>query len=213
PVFIIIAVVIKLDSAGPVFFIQKRMMNKDKEFKMIKFRSMVQDADKKQIDFEKLNLTDGPMFKIINDPRFTRVGRLISALSLDELPQLINVLLGQISIVGPRPLSDNELRYNPYWREVRLMVKQGVTGMWQAEGRKMEFESWIRNDLFYVKNQSLSLDFKIIFNTARMLSTCIARQVKLRSKAVPIDVQAQKIKARPQFGSLKGSKSIYGKDC
>lgn len=133
---------------------------------MIKFRSMILGADDMQDDLRPKNEVDGPLFKIGNDPRFTRVGRFLRRTSLDELPQFFNVLMGDMSLVGPRPLVMEEMRYSPEWKEIRLRVKPGITGLWQVSGRSsISFHDWIRHDIHYVKHQSILLDIKIISKT------------------------------------------------
>lgn len=180
PIFALIGLAIKIDSKGPIFFIEKRMMHKNKEFKIIKFRSMVVGAEKMQEYLRYSNEVDGPMFKIENDPRLTRVGKFISQTSLDELPQLLNVLKGEMSLVGPRPLAEREIRYNPYWRDVRLMVKQGLTGAWQSEGKTPSFSAWIKHDVSYVKYQSFLLDIKILLKTVLLVIAEMRQSLKKR---------------------------------
>jgi lipopolysaccharide/colanic/teichoic acid biosynthesis glycosyltransferase/NDP-sugar pyrophosphorylase family protein len=166
PLFILIAIAVKLDSPGPLFYSQRRCGKDGREFRMIKFRTMAQDADSLQQKLYTQKDVDGPVFKLYNDPRITRVGRLLRATSLDELPQLINVLKGEMSLVGPRPLAMEEMRFNPAWRDLRLKVKPGITGLWQINGRSSTgFHDWIRYDNYYVKNQSLWLDLKILLKT------------------------------------------------
>ena len=167
PLMLAISVAIKMDSPGPILFRQRRSGLNGKEFTMLKFRSMVSDAEdiKRELLME-LNEVDGPMFKIINDPRITKVGQFLRNTNLDELPQLFCVLTGDMSLVGPRPLSFDEMRYNPRWRDARLAVRPGVTGLWQVEAHtKLEFNEWIRQDLDYVHNVSLALDLRILFRT------------------------------------------------
>lgn len=167
PLFLFIVLLIKYDSPGPILFRQKRCGRGGKEFWMIKFRTMVTDAEKKQKDLLAQNNVDGPVFKIYNDPRVTRVGRFLRKTSLDELPQLINVLKGEMSLVGPRPLMMREMKYSPAWRDIRLRVKPGVTGLWQLRGRSRPgFHEWIRQDIEYVKKQSFFLDVQILLKTA-----------------------------------------------
>ncbi|HLG30808.1 MAG TPA: sugar transferase [Candidatus Brocadiales bacterium] len=164
PLFFIIAILIKIDSKGPVFFLQKRCGKDGREFNMYKFRTMVKDAEilKKGLK----NEMDGPMFKLKNDPRITRVGRLLRKLSLDELPQLLNVLKGEMSLVGPRPLADEEMVGDDIWREIRLSVRPGMTGLWQIMGRDSgKFSDWITYDTEYVQKRSLFMDIKILFLT------------------------------------------------
>jgi lipopolysaccharide/colanic/teichoic acid biosynthesis glycosyltransferase/acetyltransferase-like isoleucine patch superfamily enzyme len=167
PLMAAITVAIKMDSPGPVLFRQRRSGLKGRDFSMLKFRSMVSNAEdiKRELLME-LNEVDGPMFKILEDPRITRVGKFLRDTNLDELPQLFCVLKGDMSLVGPRPLSFDEMRYNPRWRDARLAVRPGVTGLWQVEAHtKLEFNEWIRQDLDYVHNVSMALDLKILYRT------------------------------------------------
>lgn len=164
PVFFVIAIVIKIDSKGPVFFLQKRCGANGRVFHMYKFRTMVKDAEalKKRLK----NEMDGPMFKMRNDPRITEVGRVLRKCSLDELPQLFNVLKGEMSLVGPRPLADEEMEGDELWRKIRLSVKPGMTGLWQIMGRGSgRCSDWINYDITYVQKRSLLFDFKILFMT------------------------------------------------
>jgi exopolysaccharide biosynthesis polyprenyl glycosylphosphotransferase len=166
PVVLVVAALIKATSAGPVFFRQKRMTCGFREFTLLKFRSMVADADRLKDALRRTaNEADGPVFKIQRDPRVTPVGRLIRRLSVDEIPQLINVLLGDMSMVGPRPLAVEELDEDFWWRKVRLSVKPGLTGLWQVMGRSTRFEDWVRYDLQYVENWSLRQDVVILLKT------------------------------------------------
>ena len=179
PLFALIGILIKLDSKGPVFFLQERCGENGKPFRMIKFRSMVGNAEELKLSFSHLNRADGPMFKIINDPRETRFGRLLRACKLDELPQIVNVLQGNMSIVGPRPLSMDEMRFNPHWRDARLSVKPGITGLWQVNEKDAHaFHEWIRYDLRYVDERSLWLDFKIMLGT--FLKVCAMGKALVR---------------------------------
>lgn len=167
PVFALIALAIKLDDGGPVFFIQYRVGLHKRIFPMFKFRSMVIDAEDKLKEVEHLNEVDGPVFKIANDPRITRVGRFLRKTSLDELPQLLNVLRGHMSIVGPRPMSqrDVELFDNVIQRK-RFSVRPGMTCIWQVSGRSnLSFNEWLELDLRYINEWSLWLDMKLIFRT------------------------------------------------
>ena len=164
PLFFIIAILIKIDSKGPVFFLQKRCGKDGREFNMYKFRTMVKDAEtlKKRLK----NEMDGPMFKLKNDPRITVIGGILRKLSLDELPQLLNVLKGEMSLVGPRPLADEEMVGDDIWRESRLSVRPGMTGLWQIMGRDSgKFSDWITYDTEYVQKRSLFMDIKILFLT------------------------------------------------
>ena len=164
PLFFIIAILIKIDSKGPVFFLQKRCGRNRKEFFMYKFRTMVKDAETLKKGLK--NEMDGPMFKLRNDPRITWLGRILRKLSLDELPQLLNVLKGEMSLVGPRPLADEEMVGDDIWREIRLSVRPGMTGLWQIMGRDSgKFSDWITYDTEYVQKRSLFMDIKILFLT------------------------------------------------
>jgi lipopolysaccharide/colanic/teichoic acid biosynthesis glycosyltransferase/choline kinase len=166
PILLLCGIVIRTDSPGPVIFRQRRCGKNGKPFWMYKFRTMVEDADKLQADLRGRNETDGPVFKIFADPRITRVGRWLRRTSLDELPQLLNVLRGEMSLVGPRPLAAEEMRYCPAWRDRRLTVKPGITGLWQVNGRsRTRFHDWVQYDIEYVKNQSIALDVRILAKT------------------------------------------------
>ena len=170
PLFAIIAAAVKIDSPGPVFFSQKRNGFMGKEFHMYKFRSMVIDAEARLKELESKNEVSGPMFKIKEDPRITRVGRLIRKTSLDELPQLFNVLKGDMSVVGPRPPIVREVQNYDAWHTLRLSVKPGITGLWQVSGRnEIGFEEMIRLDLKYIRERSLRYDLKIILKTIPVL--------------------------------------------
>ena len=166
PFMLIIALAIKLDSPGPIVFRQIRCGRGGRPFPMRKFRSMVVNAEALRRELASHNEVDGPMFKIAADPRITRVGRFLRATNLDEIPQLWNVLSGDMSLVGPRPLSMEEMRYNPLWRDLRLSVLPGLTGLWQVEGlSKTSFADWIKYDIHYVRNMSPWLDLKIMSKT------------------------------------------------
>lgn len=163
---LLIALAIKLDSPGPVLYAAERVGRKGKMFKMYKFRSMVVDAEQQKQVLAHLNEANGPIFKIKNDPRLTRVGRFIRRTSLDELPQLINVLRGEMSLVGPRPpLAEEVAQYKP-WHMQRLAVIGGITGLWQVSGRSdLTFDELCLLDIYYIENWSLSLDLRILLQT------------------------------------------------
>lgn len=163
---IVVAILIKLTSPGPVLFAQDRVGMNQRRFRLYKFRSMVADADERKISLAHLNEVDGPVFKIENDPRITPIGRLIRRTSIDELPQLFNVLRGEMSLVGPRPpLPDEVTRYEWLFRK-RLSVKPGITCVWQVSGRnQITFERWMQMDHDYIENWSLWLDLKILMKT------------------------------------------------
>ena len=169
PLFLAVAVWIKLDSKGPVFFRQLRMGSADKTFEILKFRTMDADADSRKRDYAALNKHgngDPRMFKIPNDPRVTRSGRFLRRFSIDELPQLLNVVKGEMSLVGPRPLILEEDQHVVDWRRQRLNLKPGVTGLWQVLGRDdIPFEEMVRLDYVYVTTWSLLNDLKLIIRT------------------------------------------------
>lgn len=170
PLFLLIAIILKIDSPGPLFYTQMRCGIKGKLFGMIKFRTMVANAEELHKELISKKDIDGPMFKLVNDPRVTRFGNVLRKTSLDELPQLFNVLKGEMSLVGPRPLIMDEMKFSPSWRDIRLKVKPGITGLWQVQGRsEASFHDWIRYDVYYVKNQSLWLDIKILFKTVKVV--------------------------------------------
>ena len=163
---LVLAVMIKLDSPGPVLFRQRRVGRGGTPFQLVKLRSMVADAEELLESMRHLNEADGPLFKVRGDPRITRIGRYIRNLSLDELPQLWNVLRGEMSLVGPRPALPEEIRgWTPELHQ-RLQVRPGITGMWQVSGRsEATFDDYVHLDLFYVDNWSLALDLKILLRT------------------------------------------------
>ena len=167
PLLFIISILCWVFQGKPIFYIQKRVGKKGKVFSMFKFRTMKRDADKYKEKIRFLNEIDGPIFKITDDPRITKLGKFLRKLSLDELPQLFNILKGDMSFVGPRPLENREMEQHPQWREVRLKVKPGLTGLWQVmKSQNYEtFSDWIRYDTHYVTHRSLWMYFKIIFLT------------------------------------------------
>ena len=167
PLLLLVAALVRLTSKGPVFFVQQRFGYNKRKFGMIKFRSMVVDAEIQQAALEHLNELDGPTFKIKNDPRVTRIGKFIRRTSIDELPQLLNVLRGDMSLVGPRPLPNRDVElFSEAWLMRRFSVKPGITGLWQVSGRSnTDFDSAIKLDLRYIDRWSLAMDFKILFRT------------------------------------------------
>jgi len=166
PLMAAVAIAVKRDSDGPVFFRQERVGLHGRSFKLIKFRSMCVDAEDQLDDLREENLINGHAFKLSNDPRITGVGRMIRKLSLDELPQLWNVLRGEMSIVGPRPPLPTEVANYDTWHRRRLSMKPGITGLWQVGARhSSEFDHWVEQDLDYIDRWSLWLDFKIIART------------------------------------------------
>jgi exopolysaccharide biosynthesis polyprenyl glycosylphosphotransferase len=166
PLCALIAIAIKLDSPGPVIFSQMRVGRNGEPFRCYKFRSMVEGAANMRQDLGELNEATGPLFKVRNDPRRTRVGRLIRRLSLDELPQLINVLRGEMSWVGPRPNLPEEVAQYQEWHKKRLTVSPGITGMWQVSGRSdLTFDEMVLLDIYYVENWNLAMDLGILLRS------------------------------------------------
>lgn len=166
PLLILVAVLIKLTSEGPVFFIQERMGLRGRRFKLYKFRTMIKDAEKKLEEIKHLNEVDGPVFKIEKDPRLTPIGGILRKTSIDELPQLWNVLKGEMSLVGPRPPIPSEVVKYDRWQRRRLSMRPGLTCLWQISGRsELDFETWMKLDLKYIDNWSLTLDTIILLKT------------------------------------------------
>ncbi|MDU1936656.1 MAG: sugar transferase [Clostridium sp.] len=166
PVLIIVSILIKLESDGPIIFSQDRIGYKGQKFKMYKFRSMVVNAEELKKKLAERNEMSGPMFKMKNDPRVTKVGKFIRKTSIDELPQLINILKGEMSLVGPRPSLPKEVKEFEPWMMERLEVKPGLTCYWQVSGRNdIDFEDWMKLDIKYVRERSFCLDMKLIFKT------------------------------------------------
>jgi len=167
PILIIIPFLIKFSSAGPVFFSQERVGYHGRKFNLLKFRTMIVDAESKLDELQQDNEQSGPVFKMENDPRITGIGKFLRKFSLDELPQLYNVIRGDMNLVGPRPPLPSEVQqYKPEWRR-RLNMKPGITGLWQVSGRNdiVDFKDWVALDLKYIDDWSLNLDFIIIIKT------------------------------------------------
>ena len=168
PVFAACALAVKLTSSGPVFFRQTRVGQGERTFSCLKFRTMRVGAHAQQELLRGNSTQDGPAFKMPTDPRITPVGRILRKFSLDELPQLINVLLGDMSLVGPRPPIPSEVEKYQWWQKRRVSVKPGLTCLWQVYGRnRVSFKRWVEMDLFYIDNWSLWLDLKLIAHTFR----------------------------------------------
>lgn len=166
PLWILVAVAIKLDSRGPVFYVDRRIGVGEREFGMLKFRTMVAGAAELQTELEAANEAEGALFKIRDDPRVTRVGRVLRRLSLDEIPQVLNVLKGEMSLVGPRPLPLRDHRLLEDWHLARNAVLPGMTGLWQISGRSgLTFDDLVRLDFTYLENWSIWLDITIIVKT------------------------------------------------
>ncbi len=174
PLFLALAVLIRLDSRGSVLFKQMRVGKDGREFPFYKFRSMVENAEDMKQHLMHLNELEGPVFKISDDPRVTAIGRFLRRTSLDELPQLINVLRGHMSLVGPRPPLPCEVENYEGWQMERLSVVPGITCLWQISGRNhIGFTEWMRLDIEYIRRQSLGLDIRIL---ARTLPAVLSRK-------------------------------------
>ncbi len=167
PFLALLAAIVKLTSRGPVFFIQQRCGLNGRRFRLFKFRTMVHDAEARRPDVDHLNQVNGHAFKATDDPRITTFGRFLRRYSLDELPQLLNILKGDMSLVGPRPPIPEEVAHYARWQRRRLSMKPGLTGLWQVSGRAdlEDFDHWIRLDLSYIDQWSLWLDVKILLKT------------------------------------------------
>lgn len=170
PVLLIVGILIRLESKGPVIFRQKRVGKDGRLFKLYKLRSMVVDAEEIKKSLLRQNEMSGPMFKMKNDPRVTKVGSFIRKTSIDELPQLLNVLKGEMSLVGPRPSLPKEVAKFEAWMNERLQVKPGLTCYWQTSGRSnIDFEDWMKLDIKYVRDRNFLLDIKLIIKTVFVL--------------------------------------------
>lgn len=171
PLFLVVALLIKLeDYKAPILFNQNRLGKDGKKFHMYKFRSMVSNAEKIKFTLMEKNEADGPVFKIKDDPRVTKLGKFIRKTSIDELPQLFNVLKGEMSLVGPRPPLPEEVEQYSSYEKQRLNVIPGLTCYWQVSGRSnIGFDEWVELDLKYIKERSFLLDIKLIFKTVRVL--------------------------------------------
>ncbi len=167
-----IALAIKLSSPGTIFFKDKRQGRHGKTFSCLKLRTMKTGADKIQEKLRVLSLVDGPQFKIEDDPRLNTVGNFLRETYIDEIPQFLNVLLGQMSVIGPRPSPESENTLCPSWRDARLSVRPGITGLWQVRRTRQpmkDFQEWIHYDTKYVKELSLRMDFWICWQTTKKL--------------------------------------------
>jgi lipopolysaccharide/colanic/teichoic acid biosynthesis glycosyltransferase len=167
PLLLIVALAIRLESKGPIIYKQRRVGYKGRLFNMYKFRSMREDADTMLEQLLAKNETNSGMFKLFNDPRVTKVGKFIRKYSIDELPQLFNVIKGDMSLVGPRPPIDRELKYYEDWHYLRFTTLPGLTGVWQVSGRSRikEFDTVIKMDFHYIKEWNVLLDLKLILKT------------------------------------------------
>ena len=173
PLWVAIVIAIRLDSPGPAIFVQERVGLRGRRFRFYKFRSMHTDAEARLEELETSNEVSGPVFKMRSDPRVTRIGAMLRRTSLDELPQLLNVLKGEMSMVGPRPPLPKEVaRYRPSDVE-RLTVKPGLTCLWQVSGRStIGFDEWMELDRKYIRSMSLGLDLSILLRTAWAVLSC-----------------------------------------
>ena len=169
PFFIIFGILIKLTSKGPILFKQERVGLDGKLFKIIKFRTMHENAEKALEELQKFNELNGPTFKITNDPRVTKVGKFLRKTSLDELPQFWNIIKQDMSLIGPRPPLEKEVRQYENWQTRRLSVKPGLTCIWQVQPNRhnITFEKWMKMDLDYIDNWNLKKDVKIFINTIK----------------------------------------------
>jgi exopolysaccharide biosynthesis polyprenyl glycosylphosphotransferase len=166
PIMLLIAIVVRLESPGPAIFRQIRVGPRGRPFTIYKFRSMRQGAEEEQAQLRDRNEASGPLFKIKDDPRFTRLGRFLRRASLDELPQFFNVLRGEMSLVGPRPGPPQEVAQYQPWHRQRLEVSPGITGLWQVSGRSdLSFDEMCLLDIYYIENWSLGLDLTILLRT------------------------------------------------
>ena len=165
PILLSCMIMVKLDSEGPIFLVQKRTGKGGRRFKMLKLRTMVINAEELKQQLQHLNQLTYPDFKVANDPRITRTGKFLRKTSLDELPQLINVLKGEMSLVGPRPTSFRSSTYD-LWHTARLQVTPGITGLWQISGRSdIDFDERARLDINYIRLRSIGMDFRILLRT------------------------------------------------
>lgn len=178
PFFLMFYILVKLSSPGPFIFKQKRVGKDRQPFYIYKIRTMVNNAEEIKAKYSHLNEADGPVFKIRNDPRYTQIGRLISEAGLDELPQLFNILKGEMSFIGPRPLPVDEGSKVPAKYKARFNVLPGITSLWVVQGaHQLSFKEWMKLDLFYVKHKSWRLDLEISYLTVKFLAGVLLKQV------------------------------------
>jgi len=187
PVFLIIGLLIRIDSTGQVYVMQKRWGKSKKIFNIYKFRTMIKGADElqKTSKYQKLNEADGPVFKIRDDPRYTRFGRLLAHTGLDELPQLINIIKGEMAFVGPRPLPVDEAKRVPKKYEKRFSVLPGITSSWVVKGaHNLSFSRWMELDVEYVENKNFQADFNIGVSTVILMIKQLLRKLNLFNKQI-----------------------------
>jgi lipopolysaccharide/colanic/teichoic acid biosynthesis glycosyltransferase len=179
PLLGLISLIIFLLSGFPVIYCQKRNGKDGKQFVMYKFRTMITDAEKQKSRYIKYNEASGPAFKIRNDPRFTRIGKLLSHTGLDELPQLFNVLKGEMSLIGPRPLPVAEAAKLNSWQREREQVKPGIISPWILEGyHKQSFDEWMKSDISYLKTKSIRSDFSLFVKSVGYLGRLFVQTVR-----------------------------------
>ena len=198
PIVAVAALATKVSDRGPVLFRQQRVGRDGRAFTILKMRTMVVDAEKRLAEIEALNERSGPLFKVTSDPRITKVGRILRATSIDELPQLVNVLRGDMSLVGPRPaLLDEAAQFDASLRR-RLEVRPGITGLWQVEARNNpSFDAYRHLDLFYVENRSLRLDLRILWRTATVILTDILPVRGAAPSSTAVDVRHDAVASTP----------------
>ncbi|HIH38162.1 sugar transferase [Candidatus Woesearchaeota archaeon] len=185
PFFIILPLIIVMDSPGNPFFIQQRVGRGGKKFLLFKLRTMHHHAEKEMKKYSHLNEADGPAFKMKNDPRLTTVGRFLRETNLDELPQLFNVLLVDMSLVGPRPPLPEEVKKYKPWQRKRLTVKPGLTCFWNLRGsHRLSFDEWVRSDIEYIKEKTFLLDIEILLLTFIFFIKQFFRQILLVLKTI-----------------------------
>jgi len=181
PLFFILFLAVKIESRGHFIFKQPRLGKNKKKFIMYKIRTMRMNAEQIKRLYFGLNEADGPVFKINNDPRYTKIGRFLSHTGLDELPQLINIIKGEMAFVGPRPLPIDEALQIPKQYEMRFSILPGITSPWVIGGsHSLSFKQWMEMDVNYVQNRSLGLDLKIALQTAGLIGTFIIKQIRIR---------------------------------
>lgn len=179
PIFISIALAIFLTSGAPIVYRQKRVGKREKHFTMYKFRTMNINADILKINLRKLNEADGPVFKIHNDPRFTQVGKFLSHIGLDELPQLFNILKGDMVLIGPRPLPPSEVKTLTRQQRARHSVKPGIISPWIVNGyHSQSFSDWMKSDLNYIKKKSFSYDVNIALKSVFFVISMLKKEIK-----------------------------------
>jgi lipopolysaccharide/colanic/teichoic acid biosynthesis glycosyltransferase len=177
PLFLCIGILIFLNCGGPVIFTQKRIGKNGKTFTLYKFRTMNKDAEAKQDHYKKLNEADGPVFKIHDDPRFTSIGRFLSHTGLDELPQLFNILKGDMALIGPRPLPVEETKKLKDWQKKRHTIKPGIISPWIVQGyHRQSFDAWMKSDIWYVSHKSMLYDSGLMAQFIPLIVRLIVRE-------------------------------------